>query len=324
VRPFQHTGRRAAACLAVAAAAAAAAGSAASAAPSVGALLAGPHLLVTTQDSPGGRLAVSPLGRGTPHATLVPTVPCQRVGSGGGRAVCVWQRASKSAPYVGAVLTAAMHLEHRFVLPGAPESVAVRGDGLVGAFTVGAYVDRDDAPKAAPVLTRVYLVDLQTGQPLGGLQQFRLIPNGIWHGRSAPSFADVSFDPAHLNRFYATMTGVGGSYLVLGDYTRRTLTVLRRGGAQFAISPAGTRAAFVAPGGRLSVLDLGTLRERALAETRRVEGQPVWLDTRRVAYAVRRRTVDIDDLWSIRTVGNGKPRLYLAHATSPVTVGSAR
>ena len=64
----------------------------------------------------------------------------------------------------------------------------------------------------------------------------------------------------------------------------------------------------------LHVLDLATMRETPLAETRGVDDQAEWLDDDHVLYGYK------NAVWSIRADGSGRPQMYLAGALSPTVV----
>ncbi len=94
-----------------------------------------------------------------------------------------------------------------------------------------------------------------------------------------------------------------------GDLATKKATVLRDGVECPSISPDGTRIAFkqrTSDGGadlptwQPAVLDLSTLKDHPLAETRTVDDQIEWLDNSTVAYAV--------------DTGIGAPSIYAAAA----------
>jgi hypothetical protein len=62
------------------------------------------------------------------------------------------------------------------------------------------------------------------------------------------------------------------------------------------------------------VLDLATLQDHPLAETRSVDDQAEWLDNDTVLYAVG------SDTWAVPADGRGAPRLFAAGADSPVVL----
>ena len=65
---------------------------------------------------------------------------------------------------------------------------------------------------------------------------------------------------------------------------------------------------------RLSVLDLDTLEDHPLAETRTVDDQAEWLDDGTVLYGLA------SDTYAVAADGSGAPRLFIPRADSPVVV----
>ncbi len=65
---------------------------------------------------------------------------------------------------------------------------------------------------------------------------------------------------------------------------------------------------------RLAVLDLDTMHETLLAETRSVDDQPEWLGEDRVLYGID------GAIWAVHTDGHGRPHRLIADADSPAVV----
>ncbi len=96
-----------------------------------------------------------------------------------------------------------------------------------------------------------------------------------------------------------------------------------------SLSPDGTRVAYKRPlpgqqrRWRLHVLNLRTMADTALAETRSVDDQVEWIDDSRIAYGVQDEgpppTLDVN-LWTVPADGSGAPAMFLAHAASPAVV----
>jgi hypothetical protein len=90
-----------------------------------------------------------------------------------------------------------------------------------------------------------------------------------------------------------------------------------------ALSPDNTRIAFKkrvdsANGPwRFTVLNLKTMRETPLAESRSVDDQAAWLDNDRVLYGYK------NAIWTVPADGSGHPRLYQPDALSPTVVRPA-
>ena len=112
----------------------------------------------------------------------------------------------------------------------------------------------------------------------------------------------------------------GKTYLIEGSIGGRTAKVLHENVECPSLSPDGTRIAYKKRTGsatnpwRLTVLDLATMRETPLAETRSIDDQAEWLDDDRVLYGMggEVRVVSAD--------GSGEPAVFLAHAASPAVV----
>ena len=65
------------------------------------------------------------------------------------------------------------------------------------------------------------------------------------------------------------------------------------------------------------MLDLETMRETSLAESRSVDDQLAWLDNDHVLYGYK------NTVWTARADGSDRPQLYLADALSPTVVRPA-
>jgi hypothetical protein len=286
--------------------------------PAVARLLAGPHLLFNTSDTRGGRLGVASLAKGHDH--VVTGLDCQRVAFSGGRGVCLVTAHSATAEATGLILDSQLHVVRVFRFAGVPFSIAVRGDGLVAAFTTSGKPDNDTVGQPPPTATT--FIDLQTGKPIAALSSYTLLR----HGRRSSLtgwYSNVTFDERSPDRFYAElMTQSNEAFLVRGSFTSRTLTVVRAGVESPALSPNGTRLAYVPSGtSRLAVLSLHTGRSKTVAQRRKVEGQPAWLNGRHLIYAAQDGAHD--SLWTISPAGS-RPSPFLAHATSPAVVVAAR
>ncbi|HMC09231.1 MAG TPA: hypothetical protein VKL22_07920, partial [Actinomycetota bacterium] len=101
-----------------------------------------------------------------------------------------------------------------------------------------------------------------------------------------------------------------------------------------ASSPDGTRLAYKSridhgfdpATWQLHVLDLATLADRPLAETRSVDDQAAWLDNTHVLYGVAeiKPNSAVVDTWSVPADGSGQPTLQVPSGDSPVLVRTPR
>jgi hypothetical protein len=151
-------------------------------------------------------------------------------------------------------------------------------------------------------------------------EQFRGVDFNFW----GVTFARDS------NRFYATLGSGGRTYLLEGNLAAREARVLRENVECPSLSPDNTRIAFKKRTGgiispvtwRLSILDLRTLDDRPLAETRSVDDQAEWLDDHHILYALpdRASATAVTTTWVVPADGSGEPRPLLQNAYSPVVV----
>ena len=272
------------------------------------------------------------LGQGWEQVALVPTespdqprtiVPlrCQRLHFAAGRGLCVTGHAGFFSTYDVYTFGAEFALSHKMSLSGLPSRTRVSPDGRYGAITV--FV-AGHSYAAASFSTKTMLLDLTSGAELGDLEQFTVSRNGQPFKSVDFNFWGVTFAPDG-DRFYATLRTGGQTYLVEGEVAARAMRVVRANVECPSLSPDGTRLAFKkrvgsALGGpvwRFHVLDLATMTETPLAETRSIDDQVEWLDNQRVLYEVA------PDLWTVPADGSGEPRKFMRNALSPAVVRTA-
>ncbi|MER7970800.1 TolB-like translocation protein, partial [Streptomyces sp. NPDC096080] len=285
-----------------------------------------------TLDAPGA-LVFRNLAWG-PHRDELTTVPaaspagprtasgvrCLRFHAAAGTGICLQAvHGAVSDSYRALVLDARLRERARYDVPGIPSRARVSPSGHWVAWT--AFVG-GDSYAGTDFSTRTALVDVRTGRLTPSLEAFRIVRDG--HGYRAPdvNFWGVTFAPDDRT-FYATLATKGRTYLVRGDLRTRTVTTLHANVECPSLSPDGTRVAYKkrVPGlpadapWRLYVLDLRTLRETAVAESRSVDDQAAWRDERTLVYAL---PGDYGaDLYEIPADGTGAPRRTLRAAVSP-------
>jgi hypothetical protein len=174
--------------------------------------------------------------------------------------------------------------------------------------------------------TRTIILDVAGRSVVDDLEHFTALRDGQAFSAQDFNFWGITF-AADSNRFYATLGTGGHTYLVQGDVAAKQVTVLRDGVECPSLSPDGTRLAFkkrVADSvGRVewreSVLDLATLQDHPLAETRSVDDQAEWLDDQTVLYGLPQGDTGSvsDDVWAAPADGSGQPRLLVPGAWSP-------
>ena len=292
-------------------------------APSATDLLAQPHLVVRDmaagQAGYAGVLPASDPGgvRG------VTDLSCARLHMAAGNGICLSDRGDIINPYKVVFFGRDFKSRAESPLPGVPSRARVSADGRYGSST--AFVTGDSyAPGSFSTRTSIW--DMATGQHVVDLEQFSVWRNGKQLQSPDHNFWGVTFDPTNSNRFFATLGTQGHTYLVEMDLGAKRAEVLRDGVECPSLSPDGTRIAFKLktsagsevdlPTWQPAVLDLATLQERPLAETRSVDDQIEWLDNSTVAYAVD-TGVGAPSIYAAPADGGGTPRLLVADADSP-------
>lgn len=167
------------------------------------------------------------------------------------------------------------------------------------------------------------LIDLTRGKVIADLEDFAITKGAHRFYAIDENFWGVTF-AADSDTFYATMRTGGHYYLVRGHVGSRKAEILRDGVECPAISPDGTRLVYKSridhgfdpATWRLHVLDLATVADHPLAETRSVDDQAAWLDNTHVAYGVAQSDGTVDT-WSVPADGSGRPSLIVPTGESP-------
>jgi hypothetical protein len=156
--------------------------------------------------------------------------------------------------------------------------VRVAPNGRHAAFTV--FVSGHSYAEAN-FSTLTTFVDLDKGETLvDDMEKFAVTRDGERLQAADLNFWGVTFK-RDANGFYATVATGGRTFLVEGDLAARQAKLVRPDIECPAVSPDNNRIAFKKRMGgimgriswRLSVLDLRTLQERQLTETRSVDDQ---------------------------------------------------
>lgn len=285
-------------------------------------LQAKPHaVFVDTRIGPSyGHVAVVDPSR--PDEVVDTDLTCDRVDMVGDRGVCLRADRGVLTTYEAVVFDDQFQTIATYDLPGIPSRTRVSPDGSMGAWTT--FV-AGDSYLATGFSTRTHLVNLRTGEEAGDLEKFTVIRDGKGFSEVDFNFWGVTFtdDP---DVFYATLASGGTQYLVKGDVEKREMTVLRDGIECPSLSPDGTRVAYKkrVTGDlgriewRLSVLDLDTMVDHELAETRGIDDQVQWLDDDTVTYGITREETGTPtkDTYAVPADGSGAPVLLVPGAWS--------
>lgn len=215
-------------------------------------------------------------------------------------------------------------LVNQIALPGNPSRARVSADGELVSWTVFVSGDSYSGPQFS---TRTGFYDLKTGTVVQSLETFTATVNGkIYHAVDI-NYWGITFasDDVH---FYVTMGSAGQTWLMRGDLATHTLTSVISNVECPSLSPDGTRIAFkkrvsssLSAPWRLYVLDLATLKETPLAETRSIDDQAAWLDDDTVMYQVPQPGGY--DIWAVPADGTGTPRMLIHNGNSPAAVGGS-
>jgi hypothetical protein len=297
-------------------------GAVAAGAPSPAAMMAEPHLLARDMAAgQAGYAGVLPLANAG-GARAVTDLPCARLYMEAGNGLCLSDHGDILNPYKVVFFGSDFTERSEKPLPGVPSRARVSADGKYGSSTV--FVT-GDSYAAGSFSTRTTIWDMATGNELVNLEEFSVWDNARQIRSADFNFWGVTFDPTNSSHFYATLGTKGHTYLISGDVTGKKADIVRDGVECPSVSPDGTHIVFkqrTSAGGadlptwRLAVLDLATLKDHPLAETRNVDDQAEWLDNSTVVYSVD-TGVGAPSIWATAADGSGAPRLFVADADSP-------
>ncbi|MEJ8641739.1 TolB-like translocation protein [Streptomyces sp. MS1.HAVA.3] len=250
---------------------------------------------------------------------------CQRFHAAAGTGVCLRSTPGALAQDNKALIVdAELRTLRSFPLAGTPSRARVSPSGRFVAWTV--FVS-GESYGAAFFSTRTAILDTRTWKLDANLEEFAISMDGRDHRAQDVNFWGVTFTKDD-DTFYATLSTAGQTHLVKGSISRRSVTTLAENVECPSLSPDETRIAYkkrVRAGASLwreHVMDLGTLREHALAEKRSVDDQALWLDDRTLAYGLPADgAADGTDLWTVPADGTGTPRLLTPGASSPARLG---
>ncbi|MER7174988.1 TolB family protein [Streptomyces mesophilus] len=245
---------------------------------------------------------------------------CRRFYASGGGAICLTTRPGIPPRSEAIVLDRKLRPKRTVTFGGTPNRARVSPSGRMVSWTV--FVSGDSYAGNA-FSTRSGILDTKTGYLIKNVETLQLTLGKKRYSASDLNYWGITF-ARDDNRFYATVSTRGKTYLVEGDLNAWTARTLRENVECPSLSPDGTRLAYkkrvregTSSPWQLHVLDLKTLRDTPLAETRSVDDQAAWLDDHTVAYALPGRTRGSSDVWSVPADGSGEPVRMARDASSP-------
>jgi hypothetical protein len=244
-------------------------------------------------------------------------IACERVHYAAGRGICLNADYGVIANYYADLFDSSFRPVTRIPLEGAPTRARVSPDGRYGAATTFVY---GHSYADINFSTATLLIDMASGNILGNLEDFTTYRDGQQWREQDFNFWGVTFSSADSNIFYASLRSGGLTYLVKGDIGTRSMQVLHQNVECPSVSPDGTRIAYKKLGEglvgqwRLTMLDLATMTETPLAETRNIDDQAEWLDDHTVLYG------DGENIYQVPADGSGTPSMFIADGLSPAVV----
>jgi hypothetical protein len=268
------------------------------------------------EPSARGRVAVAAPARRPGGAAITP-LGCDRVYFAAGKGLCLGRASGFAGGYRAKVFGPDLRVRHEVPVAGVPSRARVSPDGRYGSVTL--FVTGHAYAEAGSFSTQTTLIDLERGEKIAGLEDFTVTRAGKQVTAVDVNFWGVTF-ARDSDRFYATMATGGRTHLIQGSVSATTAHVIHENVECPSLSPDGTRVAYkkrVGSGSdpwRLAVLDLETMRETLLAETRSVDDQAEWLDDANVLYGAG------GGIWKVGADGRGRAQRFMAAADSPAVV----
>jgi hypothetical protein len=288
------------------------------------ALMAAPHVIFRNTDLGRhyGKVEVVPLSAPTGARSVTP-ITCDRVAMEGDVGVCLTTKQGVVTTYAGEIFDKNFTVVHKFALPGLPSRLRVSPDARFASFTTFVH---GDSYASTGFSTRTLFIDTTTGRLIANLESFKVTDNGNPVTAASRNFWGVTF-AADSNKFYATLAVGGDTHLIEGDLQKREAHTIYDNVECPSLSPDQMHIAYKkrVPNGvgpvkwRLHVLDLRTMTDVALAETRSIDDQVEWLDAKTVLYSVpRAHTGTVAwDTYAVPADGSGAAQIYVRGSSSP-------
>ena len=271
-------------------------------------------------DATWNRIALAPLSSPDGARYVTPLV-CETVYFAGSRGVCLGTEETLVPTHSASIFNERFEQLYKVTLTGPPSRVRLSPDGRRAAVTV---FERGHSYAEGGFSTRTTLLDTFGGKPLSNLEQFAVWRNGKRFRGIDFNFWGVTF-ARDGNRFFATLSSGDTPYLIEGDVDHRDARIVVPGVECPSLSPDNSRIVFKKrmPQGhgwewRLWLLDLPTLSQRPLADSRNISDQVDWLDDTHVLY--QDSSTEGNNIWMLGTEGTEGPRRYVRDGFSPAVV----
>nr|WP_232836505.1 hypothetical protein [Lentzea terrae] len=266
-------------------------------------------------DDASGKVASVPLS--SPDGPRrVSSLSCKRFFTAAKQGLCL---ADRGGPFPGSVaifVDQSLTETHRIDVAGVPNRVKLSPDGRMASWTT--FVTGDSYAQTGAFSTRTGIYDRETLLYQSNLENLR-VP-GMKRAEDRNYWGVTFTEDDHT--YYATLSTGGKTHLIKADTTDNFAKPLRENAECPSLSPDGKRVAFKkrVPGDgarpwRQHVLDLSTMVETPLAETRGIDDQVVWLDNDTIAYGLPG-----EGIWAVQANGEGAPRQLVPRASSPSLV----
>jgi len=280
-----------------------------------------------------GKLAVAPLND-LEQRQYAADLYCDRVHFSGGHGICLHADRGSITSYYAVGFNDQMQRTWSFKLPGVPSRARVSPSGKLGAITV---FIAGQSYTSLNFETQTMILNAATGEILvPNLEVLAVTRDGAEFKSKDFNFWGVTFAQDE-NRFYATLWSKGNTYLIESDLAKRTARVIHDNVECPGLSPDNTRVAFKkrSIGGllegrritwRITVLDLKTMTETPLGETRTVDDQVEWLDNGHILYALsdnEKGASATTNIWVLPATADGKPQILLKGGFSPAVARSS-
>lgn len=271
-----------------------------------------------------GKLAVADIEDLT-QPRFIESYSCEVVHFAAGYGICLTANRGAFTTYMAQLFESGFNRLSTVPLSGIPSRTRISPDGKMAAVTVFVTGHSYDSVDFS---TQTLLIDTATGHVAADLEEYRVVLDGnVFHSADF-NFWGVTFTP-DSKRFYCTLSSNRKHYLLEGNISGRTATVLHENVECPSLSPDATRIAYkkrTTQDGRgvwqLQVLDLKTMRETPVAERRSVDDQLEWLDNSHVLYAVPDGggSSATTNVWRAAADGATPPEVLLPKAYSPAVV----